>query len=548
MHESAEIVSYPSLTIQCSGFFQRLVPFPIFPPHLPSQGSRAAIALPPTYSAATRPLKKCPGCCPRHSRVLLVHHDAPAPPTRYIYPALSLQQPPSTSSAPLANLIPGEGHRIQPRAPEHHHGNPTIPLASIVSVSLGLAYTTLRSIAGRIVPGTFLRAAAASACLTLPLLSIAPAFETHVFVRPALARDGAALPRRRYVGAVTAGSFGGWFVGQVAFPDSKHAASVLAWQQQMRRAAELRMQLALDAQSDAGRALVVRKAMLWLASLDLRRYGGARAARGLQQGMGPPQGAGAQQSIAAQPGMRPQPIMGPLFPEDDEGDEDEDEAPTLPPGTAPHTVAVLDGGLLFMPETDYLWSPRSAEDGLRTLRQHIAELQDERAHLAKEAEYVWLELAKKEHAYYREQDDDDGAREVQRRALNLLDSIHHSHWRRISDIDWMLANSKKNMRQIEAMQAGDGQAAWLPRPQALAGSVHSPELTRNCIRSHLEGTKHVIGVLEEVASSPNTPEEARKRVNTDLEDVRVSLKATEALLNEFEEKVQEADRNGDGLS
>lgn len=70
---------------------------------------------------------------------------------------------------------PGEGHRIQPRAPEHHHGNPAIPLTSILSVSLGLAYTTLRSIAGRIAPGTFLRATAASACLTLPLLSIAPA-------------------------------------------------------------------------------------------------------------------------------------------------------------------------------------------------------------------------------------------------------------------------------------------------------------------------------------------------------------------------------------
>ena len=240
--------------------------------------------------------------------------------------------------------------------------------------------------------------------------------------------------------------------------------------------------------------------------------------------------------------------MVPLFAEDDEGDEDEDEdeAQTLPPGTAPHAVAVLDGKLLFMPRTDYLWSPRSAEDGLRTLRQHIAGLQDERACLAKEAEYVWLELAKKEHAYYRKHDDDDdGAREVQRRALNLLDSIHHSHWRRISDIDWMLANLKKNMRQIEAMQADDGQAAWLPRPQALAGSVHSPELTRNCIRSHWEGTKHVIGVLEEVASSPNTPEEARKQVNTNLEDVHVSLKATEALLKEFEEKVQEADRNGD---
>jgi len=368
---------------------------------------------------------------------------------------------------------------------------------------------------------------------------------------------------RRYVGAVTAGSCGGWFVGQSAFPDSRHAASVLAWRQQMRRAAELEMQLALDAGSDAGRARVVRKAMLWLAELDLRRYGGARVPRvsrqigQLQQGMGSPQGAGLQQSIAAQPGMRPQPITVPLSP-DDEGDEDdkddenededEDEAPTLPPGTAPHTVAVLDGKLLFMPETDYLWSPRSAEDGLRTLRQHIAELQDERAHLAKEAEYVWLELAKKEHAYYREHDDDDDAREVQRRALNLLDSIHHSHWRRISDIDWMLANSKKNTRQIEAMQAGDGQAAWLPRPQALAGSVHSPELTRNCIRSHWEGTKHVIGVLEEVASSPNTPEEARKRVSTDLEDVRVSLKATEALLKEFEEKMQEADRNSDGSS
>lgn len=488
---------------------------------------------------------------------------------------------------------PGEGHRIQPRAPEHHHGNSTIPLASILSVSFGLAYTTLRSIAGRIVPGTFLRATAASACLTLPLLSIAPAFKTHVFVRPALARDGAPLPRRRlwennghlgrddcllaggalgalaalrarsfpgaagwrrYVGAVTTGSFGGWFVGQTAFPDSRHAASVLAWRQQMRRAAELKMQLALDAESDAGRALVVRKAMLWLASLDLRWYGGARAARAslqiaeLQQGIGSSQGMGSQQSIAAQPGMRPQPIMVPLFAEDDEGDEDEDEdeAQTLPPGTAPHAVAMLDGKLLFMPRTDYLWSPRSAEDGLRTLRQHIAGLQDERACLAKEAEYVWLELAKKEHAYYRKHDDDDDdAREVQRRALNLLDSIHHSHWRRISDIDWMLANLKKNMRQIEAMQADDGQAAWLPRPQALAGSVHSPELTRNCIRSHWEGTKHVIGVLEEVASSPNTPEEARKQVNTNLDDVHVSLKATEALLKEFEEKVQEADRNGD---
>ena len=511
-------------------------------------------------------------------------------------PGTSIQlspAPPSASSAPLANLIPGEGHRIQPRAPEHYHGNSTIPLASILSVSLGLAYTTLRSIAGRIAPGTFLRATAASACLTLPLLSIAPAFKTHVFVRPALARDGAPPPRRRlwenngrlgrddcllaggalgalaalrarsfpgaagwrrYVGAVTAGSFGGWLVGQTAFPDSKYAASVLAWQQQMRRAAELKMQLALDAESDAGRAFVVRKAMLWLASLDLRRYGGARGVRaslqvgGLQSGMGSSQEMGSQQSIAAQPGMRPQPIMVPLSPEDDEGDEDEDEdeARTLPPGTAPHTVAVVDGGVLLLPETDYLWSPRSAEDGLWTLRQYIAKLQDERARLAKEAEYVWLELAKKEHTYYRERDgDEDGAREVQRRALNLLDSIHHSHWRRISDIDWMLANLKKNMRQIEAMQVGDGQAAWLPRPQALAGSVHSPELTRNCIRSHWEGTKHVIDVLEEVASSPNTPEEARTGVNTNLEDVRVSLKATEALLKEFEEKVQEADRNSD---
>lgn len=124
----------------------------------------------------------------------------------------------------------------------------------------------------------------------------------------------------------------------------------------------------------------------------------------------------------------------------------------------PHLSESWDGERVFRPETNYKWTPGS--EGPKVLVDHINDLKKRRKRLAQEAELVWYEIAVREGKYYETPNDVD-AKTERRIGLEIMNEIHLNIWLEIGIVDWMIADSKKNLLQAEAWKT---KTQWYPAP------------------------------------------------------------------------------------
>ncbi|KAJ9627322.1 hypothetical protein H2203_003784 [Taxawa tesnikishii (nom. ined.)] len=123
----------------------------------------------------------------------------------------------------------------------------------------------------------------------------------------------------------------------------------------------------------------------------------------------------------------------------------------------PHLSEMRDGERIFKPNTNYTWS--AGADAIPKLEEHIKLLRTRRSQLAKEAELLWHDLAAKEAVYYEIPIQAKEKADV-RSMLQNMNHVHINLWLEIGMLDWMIADSNKNILQIKAMNK---KSHWLPR-------------------------------------------------------------------------------------
>ncbi|KIW07940.1 uncharacterized protein PV09_01844 [Verruconis gallopava] len=207
----------------------------------------------------------------------------------------------------------------------------------------------------------------------------------------------------------------------------------------------------------------------------------------------------------------------------------------LPPGSEPHmAVKTQDGTKIYAPQRDYEWNPTSAQTGLEILQDHLEELSTARSKQAQTAEYLWNMIARREADKFPPYARNDEAEEIilERKALELLTSIHRQVYSQIADLDWCIANTKKLILQFQT----DGK--WVP-----STSVQSSVLSeaRDKILENIRLHKKNL----EVQQTTFANEENIKMMaisEDEKEDIRRALRenlaATTRLLEDLENEVE----------
>lgn len=206
------------------------------------------------------------------------------------------------------------------------------------------------------------------------------------------------------------------------------------------------------------------------------------------------------------------------------------------PETLPHHYG-LDPrwGRIFIPSTDYTWVPASSEEGIRTLEEHLKTLVERRTREVTEAEFIWHELADRETAF--QCMTDDKARDASRRALELLGSTHHRLWDSISGLDWMIADTKKRILQLEAKQSG---RTWTPAPGFIDRAKFRPDLCVEILRRHLSNLEEVNRGFDAAMTDrefSKMPKDAQLTLRGNKYQLLQNIEATKAVIKEFEARL-----------
>lgn len=204
-----------------------------------------------------------------------------------------------------------------------------------------------------------------------------------------------------------------------------------------------------------------------------------------------------------------------------------------PPGYAPHmTIETETGEKITQAQRDFEWNPESAQEGIEELRDHLEDLNKARAKAAQSAEYLWNTIAQREASKYPPYGRKDDLEDVvlERKALELLTSIHKQLYSHITDLDWCIANTKKLMLQMQS----DGK--WLPNTVNSIVATETREKILNNIRMHRRTLEVQESTIEEsLKMMPVTDE--------DKDDIRRSvsenLVATTKLLEDLEREAEE---------
>jgi hypothetical protein len=200
-----------------------------------------------------------------------------------------------------------------------------------------------------------------------------------------------------------------------------------------------------------------------------------------------------------------------------------------PPGSRPHTCVIVDGKIQYAPgNRDYFWEPASPAEGLETLQDHIDELKAERARLHREAEFLYYEIAARESQYAtRDKSLDGEASRKRRKALELLNSLHHNQWVEISVMDWLITDSQKMVLQLKT------NGTWMPEKSGQSDPVaRVPDGVMQKLRQHKKKTTMLLDQLETAI----VPSEAQQQMEDNIREVRENDAATEELVEELEER------------
>ncbi|KAF2498269.1 hypothetical protein BU16DRAFT_615333 [Lophium mytilinum] len=190
------------------------------------------------------------------------------------------------------------------------------------------------------------------------------------------------------------------------------------------------------------------------------------------------------------------------------------------PGISPFFVGESGETLI-----DYAWEGK--ESGLRDCIQSLEQLKKT---LVVEAEYLWLEIAKKEYMFYTEQEGTE-MKETKARQLRVLEALHRHVYMEISRLDWLIANLKRNIRQLQAESH-----EWLPHQEHLSNpALHSPRYSAGYLRNALQKAWEKDSNL---TASPG------KRMHPAItgykKEVEKEILVLDDLLRDFEKRVQDA--------
>lgn len=172
----------------------------------------------------------------------------------------------------------------------------------------------------------------------------------------------------------------------------------------------------------------------------------------------------------------------------------------------PHLSRLIDGERSFRTQTNYKWTP--GPEGEQMLKSHLDYLRQRRTALSREAELFWHQIAVKEAEFYSTKSGTE-RKEHLCAALEIMNECHVNIWVQISLVDWMIADSSKNLLQLEAMKE---KRHWIPELPKEASTIR-PALTLKLLQElrlhHADYLEEVRLAAELVAEDHDDPIEER---------------------------------------
>jgi hypothetical protein len=206
-----------------------------------------------------------------------------------------------------------------------------------------------------------------------------------------------------------------------------------------------------------------------------------------------------------------------------------------PPGSRPHVAELVNGKLHYYPTRDYVWRPQSVAEGVEILNEHIKDLNERRGHLTEQATYLWHEIAERERKYaLRPLNDNTDEWIKERKALELLCSLHANLWVDISGADWAIQDSKKMLFQLQS------KGTWMPEKEEgyVDPKTYVPPSILDRLREHKQATESILFRLESAMIPPDAPEAERlvAQVAENIKEVKGNDTSTKELIEEFERR------------
>ncbi|KAH7068465.1 hypothetical protein FB567DRAFT_249383 [Paraphoma chrysanthemicola] len=191
------------------------------------------------------------------------------------------------------------------------------------------------------------------------------------------------------------------------------------------------------------------------------------------------------------------------------------------------------------------------------LQDWLERLQEGRQITAREAQYIWQHLARKEEQFY-QLEEETLEKDIARRGIQLLNNMASEFATRDAILAFHIADTRKRLQQMKQKDLGDAKALpTAPSPdEAIPENwidYYSPQLVADHVRINWTRQKEVLSLLEQSASmlgdlhpEPSSPQEAHfKHISEGLENMKKNVEATERLLKEFEEQVRKADAHSE---
>ncbi|KAF2400361.1 hypothetical protein EJ06DRAFT_427403 [Trichodelitschia bisporula] len=145
---------------------------------------------------------------------------------------------------------------------------------------------------------------------------------------------------------------------------------------------------------------------------------------------------------------------------------------------------------------DFHWHPRSVEQGFEELGETLEWLGQERARLAREAEFCYWLILDTEAGWpvVRPEGMEESAEmRLRRKKLELLSSMQRHLWATISLVDWMIMDARKLALQLPAEAKGE---SWFPAGRPARDPVYAPRDMLVQAREHAENLRDQLGELE----------------------------------------------------
>jgi hypothetical protein len=204
-----------------------------------------------------------------------------------------------------------------------------------------------------------------------------------------------------------------------------------------------------------------------------------------------------------------------------------------PPGTEPHmTIVAENGQKVVLAQRDFDWNPESQQAGLEMLQDHLEDLYKARARAVQSAEFLWNSIAKRESQHYPpyKRQQDSKSITLEKKALELLSSIHKQHYAQIADLDWCIANTKKLMLQLQS------EGKWLPNNLNSPVASEARDKLLASVRQHRKNLEVQSMTVDETLNVMPVPDEEKADIRRALSE---NLAATTKLLKDLERDANE---------